>query len=563
MAEDSSSDEASVSGKAPEGAPGSTEASAFDEAPTRGALVRSSALVAVGTGLSRVTGLLRTFAFMYALGQVYLADTYTVANNMPNMIYELLLGGVLSATLVPIFTERVKGDDGGTSAVVTVASLVLVVVTVIGFVAAPLIFALYGTALSGASPAEVEAYRSVGTTLLRYLMPQVFFYGLITVVTALLHSRRRFLAPAYAPVLNNIVVSAMLFSLPTIAGRSLKTEDSLLQAAGDARLIAILGIGTTLGVIAMALTMVPSVIRERPPIRFNPDWRHPAVRSLVSLSGWTVGYVVANQITVAVIYWLAQSQDAGNVTAYMVAFVFFQLPHGLFSVSVMTTFMPELTQAAHAGDDQAFRERFALGMRLMALVVLPASLGYMALALPVVDLLPIGSSAATEATARVLVGFSLGLFGFSVYLFALRAFYARKNTKTPFFVNLGEQILNLGLAVPLVAWLGVQGLAYAYSAAHVLGAVVALWALSKAVGGIGMRAISGPLTRMGIAALMCGAAAWLASQLVSGFGSLAQVAVGVPVGAVVYLVGLLVLRVEEVATAQRLIQGRLRSRSRR
>jgi putative peptidoglycan lipid II flippase len=532
-----------------------------DETPTRRTLVRSSALVAVGTGLSRVTGLVRTFAFMYALGQVYLADTYTIANNMPNILYELLLGGVLSATLVPIFTERVKDDDGGTSAVVTVAALVLVVVTVVGFVAAPLIFALYGTALSGASGAEVAAYRDVGTLLLRFLMPQVLFYGLITLATALLHARRSFLAPAYAPVLNNLVVSAMLFSLPTIAGRSLKTDGSLLDAAGDTRLIAVLGIGTTLGVAAMALTMLPSIVRQRPPIRFNPDFGHPAVRSLVALSGWTVGYVVSNQLAVSIIYWLAQSQGAGDVTAYLVAFVFFQLPHGLFSVSVMTTFMPELTHAAQAGDDVAFRERFALGVRLMALVVLPASFGYMALALPVVDLLPIGSATATETTAGVLAMFSVGLFGFSVYLFALRGFYARKNTKTPFLLNLGENVLNVALALPLVVWLGVQGLALAYSAAYLVAAVFALRALSRATGGLGVRVVGGPIVRMAAAALVCALAAWAAAESVAGMGSIVQVLVGVPVGALVYLGGLLVLRVEEVATARRLIQGRLRARS--
>jgi putative peptidoglycan lipid II flippase len=534
-----------------------------DESPTRRTLVRSSALVAVGTGLSRITGLVRTFAFMYALGQVYLADTYTIANNMPNILYELLLGGVLSATLVPIFTERLKRDDGGTSAVVTVAALMLVVVTVVGFIAAPWIFALYGTALTDASPAEVAAYRDVGTLLLRFLMPQVFFYGLITLVTALLHARRTFLAPAYAPVLNNLVVSAMLFALPTIAGRTLKTDDSLLEAAGDTRLLAVLGIGTTIGVAAMALTMVPSLIRQRPPLRFNPDFRHPAVRSLVSLSGWTVGYVVANQLAVSVIYWLAQSQDAGNVTAYLVAFVFFQLPHGLFSVSVMTTFMPELTSAAQAGDDAAFRERFALGMRLMALVVLPASFGYMALALPIVDLLPIGSVQATGTTAGVLVGFSVGLFGFSVYLFALRGFYARKNTKTPFFLNLGENLLNLALALPLVVWLGVQGLAFAYSAAYLIAAVLALRALGRVTGGLGMGTAGGPILRMAVAAAACAGVAWGVSELLSDTSSLVRVLVAVPVGVAVYAGGLLVLRVEEVATAKRLVQARLRARSAR
>ncbi len=534
---------------------------AVDDTPSRGALVRSSALVAVGTGLSRVTGVMRVAALMYALGQTWLADSYTVANTMPNIVYELLLGGVLSATLVPIFTERLRRDDGGTSAVVTVAGLVLVVVTVVGFVAAPAIFALYGSALSGASAAEVEAYRDVGTTLLRFLMPQVLFYGLITLVTAMLHARRRFLAPAYAPVLNNIVVSAMLFALPTVVGRGLKGDGALLDAVGDTTLLVFLGIGTTLGVAAMALAMVPSLVRARPSLRFNPDFRHPAVRTLVSLSGWTVGYVVANQITVAIVYWLAQSQDEGNLTAYSVAYIFFLLPHGLFSVSIMTTFMPELALAAQEGNDAAYRERFALGLRLMALVVLPASLGYLALAHPVVDLLPIGSDASTSTTSEVLGAFSIGLFGFSVYLYALRGFYARKNTRTPFWLNLGQNVLNVALAVPLVMSLGVQGLGLAYSASYLVAAAVALRSLARDTSGLGLRAVARPLVRMLVAAVVCAGAAWAVSEAVAGAGSLGQVAVAVPLGIAVYVAALMVLRVEEVDVARLMLVTRLRARS--
>jgi putative peptidoglycan lipid II flippase len=534
---------------------------AVDDSPSRRSLVRSSALVAVGTGLSRVTGVMRVAALMYALGQTWLADSYTVANTMPNIVYELLLGGVLSATLVPIFTERLRDDDGGASAVVTVASLVLVVVTVVGFVAAPAIFALYGTALSGASPAEVAAYRDVGTTLLRFLMPQVLFYGLITLVTAMLHARRKFLAPAYAPVLNNLVVSAMLFALPSVVGRGLKGEDALLGAVGDTTLLVFLGVGTTLGVAAMAFAMVPSLVKARPALRFNPDFRHPAVRTLVALSGWTAGYVVANQIAIAIIYWLAQNQDEGNLTAYSVAYIFFLLPHGLFSVSIMTTFMPELAVAAQEGDDTAYRERFALGLRLMALVVLPASLGYLALAYPVVDLLPIGSDASTATTADVLGTFSIGLFGFSVYLYALRGFYARKNTKTPFLLNLAQNGLNLVLAVPLVMWLGVQGLGLAYSISYLVAAAVALAALASVTGGLGLRVVASPFARMFVAASACALAAWGTSQALVDAGSIVRVSFAVPVGVAVYGAALVVLHVEEVSTARRLISSRLRARS--
>lgn len=543
------------------GASGDTSAGAPAPGPGRGALVRSSALVAVGTGLSRVTGLIRVWALAYALAFTFLTDAYTVANTMPNLVYELLIGGVLSATLVPIFTERVKHDDGGTSAVVTVAALALVVVTVVGFVAAPAIFAIYGSAITGASVTEVAAYREVGTTLLRYLMPQVLFYGLITLVTAMLHARRSYLAPAYAPVLNNLVVSAMLFSLPTIVGRSLTEDGVILVAVGDSTLLLLLGAGTTVGVAAMALAMVPAIVRARPPIRFNPDFRHPAVRSLLALSGWTAGYVIANQITLSIIYFIAQSQDEGNVASYAVAFIFFQLPHGLLAVSIMTTFMPELTVAAQAGDDAGYRQRFTLGVRLMALAVLPATFGYLALALPIVDLLPIGSDDAIGTTAGILAAFSIGLFGFSVYLFALRGFYARKDTRTPFLLNLGQNVLNLALAWPLVLWGGVQGLALAYSVSYLVAAGLALRALARVTGGLGLRDVAGPIVRMAVAAGASGGSAWIVSEALVAWGSVVQVAVAVPVGGAVYVAGLLALQVEEVTTARRMIAGRLRARS--
>lgn len=534
---------------------------AEDAAPGRGALVRSSALVAVGTALSRITGLVRVVALLYALNQTRLTDVYNVANTMPNLVYELLLGGILSATLVPVFTERVKDDDGGTSAVVSTVAVALVVVTVVGIVAAPWIIAGFSLAMDDPSAAELEAYRQVGTNLLRFFMPQVLFYGLITVVTAMLHARRSFLAPAYAPVLNNMVVAAMFFSLPTLFGRGVGAPDALLGAVGNQNLVLLLGLGTTAGVVAMAVAMVPAVVHQQVPLRFNPDFRHPAVRTVITLSGWTVGYVAANQIALLTVMWLAQTQPPGHLTAYTVAFIFFQLPHGLFAVSIMTTFMPELTRAAQADDHDAFRERFTLGMRLMALVLLPASFGYVALSLPIVELLPIGAQGApSSVTAGVVATLALGLFGFSVYLFALRGFYARKNTRTPFFLNLAENGLNVAFALPLLALWGVQGLGLAYSAAYLVGAVLAVRSLGRAVGGLGLTVVVGPVARMGIAALACGGSAWLASRGVEANGPVVQVAVGVPVGAAVYAAMLLALRVEEITTARRLVEARLSRR---
>jgi len=517
-------------------------------APGRGALVRSSALV----------GVLRVVALLYALGQTRLSDVYTVANTMPNLVYELLLGGVLSATLVPIFAERVDDEDGGTSAVVSVAGVVLVAVTAAGIVTAPAVIDFFARQVQDPSAGEVAAYRDVGTALLRFFMPQVFFYGLITIVTALLHARRSFAAPAYAPILNNLVVTAMFLTLPAIVGVDTAASDALVSAVGNDTLVLLLGVGTTIGVVVMALAMVPALVRQRVPLRFDPNWRHPAVKAVVRLSGWTVGYVIANQIALLVVTVLANGTDGGPFI-YISAYAFFQLPHGLFAVSIMTTFLPELAEAARRGEEGQFRQRFLLGLRMMLLVVLPASAGYMALSQPIVGILPL-AGASVEVTASILVAFAAGLAGFSAYLYALRGFYARQDTRTPFLINLGENAANIALAIPFVAWWGINGLAAAYSVAYLLAAIGALAVLSRRVGGGGDDAApAGALARMALAAAACGLAAWFTAEAV-GPNNWVQVVSGALAGGGAYLVVLLALRVEEVDTLRRLVKGRLARR---
>jgi len=533
---------------------GATDSGTADVA-TRGALVRSSAVVAVGTALSRVTGLVRLVAILYALELTRLSDSYNAANTMPNLVYELLLGGVLSATLVPVFVgARDRGDDDATSAVVSTAAVALVIVTVVGLVLAPELVRVFSSQV--ADPAEAAAQQQVATDLLRWFMPQVLFYGFITVVTALLHSRRSFAAPAFAPVLNNIVVSALFFSLPTIIGRDLDTSGSLLQAVGDTQLITLMGLGTTAGVAAMALGLVPALRRTRIRLRMRPDWRNPAVRQVIRLSGWTVGYVVSNQIALFVVLALANGSGPGELSAYQAAFVFFQLPHGLVAVSVMTTFLPELTEAARRDDPATFADRFALGVRMMAVLILPATAGYVALSTDVVALLPIGS-ASVELTAGVLVAFAIGLLPFSVYLFTLRGFYARTDTRTPFLVNVVENSINVALAFPLVAWAGVRGLGVAYSSAYSVAAVIALVLLARRVPGLIGRSTVDPLVRMALAAVACGAVAWLVANAMSSYSELIRVPVAGAAGAAAYLVVAWFLRVEEIAAAGRIIAARV------
>ncbi|MGH9042857.1 MAG: murein biosynthesis integral membrane protein MurJ, partial [Acidimicrobiia bacterium] len=500
------------------------------EGTGRVGVVRSSAPVALGTALSRLTGFLRLAALAYAIGFTRLTDTYNLANTTPNIVYELLLGGVLSATLVPVFVgHRDRDDDEATSAVVTVAAVVLIVLTVVGILAAPAIVRLYTLRVEGAT---AEAQQEVAAALLRLFMPQMFFYGLVAMASALLHAHRRFAAPAFVPILNNLIVTAVFLSLPAL----LDGTPTLDQVRDDTGLIVLLGLGTTAGIAAMALALLPAL--RRTGVRLRPvfSWRHPAVRKVVALSGWTAGYVASNQLALWVVLVLANG-FAGGVSSYQGAFVFFQLPHGLVAVSLMTTIAPDLAGAAVRGDLAAFRARFDLGVRLMVLAILPAAAGYLVLSRPVVGfLLERGalSGASAQLTADCLAAFAIGLVPFSLYLYALRGFYALEDTRTPFLLNAMENGVNIVLALVLSRWLDVPGLALAYACAYGVAAMAAVAALGRRTGG----RLGGPgsaLVRpLVAAAVMAAVVGLVVAALPDTTPDAAVVAVGVPLGAATY-----------------------------
>jgi putative peptidoglycan lipid II flippase len=511
-----------------------------------GRMVRSSAVVAAGTAASRVSGLVRVGVLAGVLGGGALADAYALSNNTPNIVYELVVGGVLSATLVPIFVEQADRDDpDGASAVVTVSTVALVVLTVLGVLAAPLIFRLYSWNLS---PAEEARQAELAVPFIRMFLPQMLFYGWTALATALLNAKRRFFAPAFSPILNNLVVIAALLAAAAVSGEALDFE----AVRDSVALQLIIGLGTTAGIAAMTLPLLPAVRRAGWRLRWLLDWRHSAVRQVLRLSGWTVGYVVANQVGLSIVLALAY-QGEGWVAAYTYAFVFFQLPHGLIAVSFMTTFVPELAEAANGRDWAAYRRRFSLGVRLMAALILPASVGYVLLARPLVRLLlerANFTAANAELTSDVLAAFAVGLLGFSVYLFALRGFYAMRDTRTPFLLNLGENVLQIALAFALVGPLDVRGLALAFAASYSASAVAALVLLGRRVGGIDGRRLAASLAKLAVATAVMGVAVWGVTRAVrgsTGAAAVVEVVAAIVVGVAVYAGMLFVLRADETA----------------
>lgn len=498
-------------------------------APDARSLARSSAVIGAGTLLSRITGFLRVSA-LAALGFGLVTDAYNLANSTPNIVYELLLGGILTATLVPLFVKSVEEADPVASRAITTISLALLFAgTVVGTLAAPWIIDVYSGLAGTAHGARGVAQQELATQLLRWFMPQMLFYGVTALATAMLNARRRFAAAAFAPVLNNVVVIAALLAVARVTTHT-PTVRSVLD---DPVLVLLLGLGTTAGVVAMALVLVPAVHRSGSDFRWHWEPRHPAVRKLARLSGWTVGYVAANQVAFLVVLVLAYP-SGGAVSVYLAAFTFYQLPHGLIAVSVMTALAPELARSHQRGDLASLRRHFAGGLRMLVLTMVPAALGLAVLARPLIRaLLDHGDFSAHDVaeTADTLRAFAIGLAAFSVYLYVVRTFTSMQNTRTPFLVNLVENGTNIATAFALWEWYGVVGLAWSWTIAYTVGAAVALLRLRAHLGGIEGRSVVATVWRV-LVALVPTALVAVGVDRVVGSGSLVAAGADLVVAAI-------------------------------
>ncbi len=528
-----------------------------------GGLLRSSAVVSLGVGLSRVTGLARTAVLAAVLGTTALADGYNLANSTPNVIYDLMLGGVLAATLIPVIVERMEADDQRSiDAIATWVVTALVGVTVLGVALSPLIIRAY-TIFKG-DRAAADAQISVAVPLLVMFMPQVLLYGLDTLFTALLNAKRRFAAPAFAPVLNNVVVICVLLAFQRVAG----TDLSIDAVLDDKPALFLLGLGTTAGIVALVVVLVPAMVRAGIRIRPNFDHRNPALRSVVRLSGWMVGYVVANQVSLWLMKALVNGTGEGRASGFEYAWQFFQLPYGLVAVAVMTAFMPELSSLASRGDRQGYRQRLGQGYRLAMMVIIPVTVLYVTLATPAIRLLlrqllgTVISSAFTESsvglTASMLTWLALGLPFFVTFLFMMRGFYARRDTRTPFIVSLWQNGVQIGLSLALAAVMGFQGALLGFTLAYAFGALMAMGRLARQTGGMGP-VVARALGRYLLAALFMAPMAWGVAQVIGSGGfvhTAAQLVVATGIGGGTYVLVLWLLGSDDLA-----LLGQLRGRA--
>ena len=456
-------------------------------------LLRSSALMAVGTVTSRLTGLARDIAMTAALGFFITSDAFSLGNTLPNIIAILVAGGALNAVFIPQLVRHSKDDEDGGNAyadrLLTVVTAWLVLVTTVAVVFAPQLVSLY------ASSDYTPEHAALATSFARWCLPQIVFYGLFTMWSQVLNARGHFALPMFAPILNNVVAIATFMVF--IAG---STQSDVISAALSDAQVTLLGAGTTLGVVVQALSLLP--VLHRAGYRYRPRWdlRGQGLGKAGSLAVWTLGLVVVNQLAYVVVTRLATSANAqalaagipaAGLTTYQKAHLVFMLPHSVITVSLVTALLPHLSRQAHAGDLGAVGRSVAEAVRTVAAVIVPV-IGLLLVLAPQLTLLLFGFGAASAdsalVTGHVVQVFAAGLLPFTLVYLLFRGWYALEDTRAPFWVTVVVNLMNLGVSIPLFAAVPVEwkvpALAVAYVTAYWVALGVAWPRLQRRVGSL-------------------------------------------------------------------------------
>ncbi len=515
---------------------------------TRGATHGGRVLsMAGGTAASRLTGLFRVLVLAWVLGFTPLADAFNLANTIPNMLFDLVIGGVLSATFIPVVVERLSLDGErrawrSISTVVTTTVVVLFVASVAAWVFAPVIidgFTFLQHTSSKSQSVALASQRRVAVELLRWFVPQIFFYGVIGIATALLNVRRRFAVGAWAPVANNIVCIAVLVWFHLV------DPTPNVAALGGTRDLLWLGLGTTAGVAVQFVMMWPSLATsDLGRLRLRFDLHDPALRTMSRLGSWTLLVVIANQASLYVL--LAFAFGTGGtapVSAYTYGWSFMQMPYAIVVVSVLGVLTPQLAEFATKGDYESLSERLSFGLRQSLVIIIPCTVGLVILAQPIVGILLNHLNDSTPIPAgTVLAILAAGLPGFTIFQLCVRGLQSMQRAIDVFALYALQNAATIALCVVLGRH-SLAGLTASVSLAYAGAAVCALIVLSSRHVSVAPTIWSVHVRRSVLASLAMGlvmAATWSVPTWTRGGGLVARGLLAATLGASAYILFVLV-----------------------
>jgi len=570
-----------VAGSTPDAteSPETPERSPGTESTDDRSLLSSSAVMAAGTVVSRMSGIVRTVLLAAAIGTQLHADVFNIANTVPNMLYILLAGGVFNAVLVPQLVRAMKNDPDGGDAyaqrVVTLAALFLAFVTLVLVAAAPWVMRIF-LAPDFYTPDLAEQRESV-IVFARYCLPQVFFYGMFVLVGQILNARGSFGPMMWAPIANNVISAAVLVGYLVVFGSASGAEKTGGYTSGQELL---LGLGSTLGIAVQLLILVPYL--RRAGFRFRPrfDFRGSGLGHTFRLGIWTVLFVLVNQLAYTVVVRLASGGTAAAATegvtgagysVYSSAFLVIMVPHSIVTVSLATAMLPRLSGHAAEGDLAGVSRNVASTLRQVLALIVPVAVLIPLVALDASNLVwGYGAASTTYSDiALALALFSPGLVLFTSHYLVLRGFYALERTRTVFWVQCAIALTNVALAFALTRDTApgrtAAGLVLAYCGAYLVGAVGSYLLLRHVLGGLETPVLVRFLVRIAVAVGAAGLVGWgvraLVVALLPGDGKAAAAVSVIAVtlaGAGVYLLVSRVLRIAEVGAVTRLVTRRLR-----
>ncbi|MFH8570454.1 murein biosynthesis integral membrane protein MurJ [Streptomyces sp. NPDC017993] len=478
--------------------------------------------MALGTVASRGTGLIRQVLQAGALGTGLLASTYNTANVVPMSLYTLLIGGALNSVLVPqLVRARAEHADGGRAyeqRLVTLVLSVLAAGTLLAVWAAPQIVAVY-------TPDTPRTHAAFELTVVfaRFLLPQIFFYGLFFVLGQVLNARGKFGAMMWTPVLNNLVLIAMFGVYVGLLTGPDRIEDI---TRGQ---IHLLGLTTTLGIVLQGVALIPFV--RAAGFRFRPrfDWRGTGLRKSIAAARWTLLFVVANLAAMTVVTHYANAADqrlptAGvGYTAYSYAQTIWMLPQSIVTVSLVTALLPRMSRAAAAHRLDDLRADLSRALRVSGVVIVPAAFFFLVFGPQTAQLLfahGTVDAASAEPAGHMLQAFGLGLIPFSAQYLLLRGFYAFEDTRTPFWMAGAIAAVNVALATAchllLPARWSVTGMAAAYTVAYGIGLLATALLLRRRLAGrLDGRRLCRTYGKLTAAAATAGTLGWAVARVCS------------------------------------------------
>ncbi|MER6592668.1 murein biosynthesis integral membrane protein MurJ [Micromonospora purpureochromogenes] len=525
----------------------------------------NSAVMAVGSLISRGTGFIRNLMIGAALGNL-VGNAYTTAQFLPNQVYEFLLGGVLTSVLIPVLVRRSKTDaDRGEAyaqrllslAVITLAAAALIAVT-----SASVLTAIYASG-------KDQDYTDLVTNLSYLMLPMLFFTGVSALVAAVLNTRGHFAAPMWAPILNNLVVIGVFGLYILVYGaEALKPGD---LGVGQ---ILLVGGGTLLGVAVQAAGLLPALRKVGFRWKWRFDFRELGLRELAQLGAWMFCYVAVNQLGLFVVVNLltrAAGEDSAGILIYNNVFLLLMMAHGIIAVSIITALMPRMSAAAADGRFRDVTADLSRGTRMVTAVLAPIAVCYAVLAGPISRVVfQYGAFDAenARATSTVLLVAAVGLVPFAVSQLFTFAFYALPDTRTPALVNIPvvalRVLLQVGLFVVFSPAFAAAGMMLGNAISYVAAAVVSAMLLRPRVGRIGLGGIMRTMGKVIVASLGAALVGLLVVSLLPGdpadLGWLAaavQLVIGGAVIGATYLGLAMVLRVGEITEVVGMVRRRL------